>query len=432
MPTVIKPDPDLQSGTNGDSTCSSPWSLLYITSPDHRHHHSSILRSSFSSTDPPSIAASNNGFAHTVIRAWQQDLHLRLRPDDIWLAILTQFSCFVNGNGNAEALRSIFVAHEGQQELAVDVDGTIKSVDFGAIAQQLAAKAKERLVDPNIADTLLPTFTTTTPHDQAVAAMAFLGVTKPYFGRRVKFGCGFPSVTLLGERSDWANILERIAWFGTLGHEETDAWTIRLTKVLEYMVASFDTPDMADIKEFWARAVHETKSSMSGGIVTLSGWLTAFCWWGADGKRVQSYTDEELRCKFVAGYRRLTLDGVGFPIIRRTELPPGVVTVPVTLDNGEITKAEFVAGSMGMRVIDREGQTAAQPASGWWLLSAPPKKDAPVHRPIPTRGSHLPRTQHYSPLTRRLDSRGVPMSLSASGETDKSDGEFAGKIVSHS
>jgi hypothetical protein len=151
-------------------------------------------------------------------------------------------------------------------------------VDFGAIAQQLAAKAKERLVDPNIADTLLPTFTTTTPHDQAVAAIAFLGVTKPYFGSRVKFGCGFPSVTLLGERSDWANTLERIAWFGTLGHEETDTWTIRLTKVLEYMVASFDTPDMADIKEFWARVVYETTSSMSGGIVTLSGWLTAFCW----------------------------------------------------------------------------------------------------------------------------------------------------------
>jgi hypothetical protein len=108
--------------------------------------------------------------------------------------------------------------------------------------------------------------------------MAFLGVTKPYFGSRVKFGYGFPSVTLLGERSDWANTLERIAWFGTLGHEETDAWTIRLTKVLEYIVASFDTLDMADIKEFWARAVHETTSSMSSGIVTLSGWLTAFCW----------------------------------------------------------------------------------------------------------------------------------------------------------
>jgi hypothetical protein len=384
MPVIIKPDPDLQSGTNSDRTSSSPSSLL---PHDHGRGLSTILRSSFSSsfgsTNPPSIAPDNNGFAHTVIRAWQQDLHLRLRPDDIWLAILTQLSCFINGNGNAEALRSIFVAHEGQQELVVDVTGTIKTVDYGHITQRLAAQAKERLVDPNIADTLLPTFTTTTPHDQAVAAMAFLGVTQTYFGSRIRYGCGFPSVTLLGERSDWADILERIAWFGTLGHEETDAWTIRLTKVLEYMVASFDTPDIADIKEFWARAVHEAKSQMSGGIVTLSGWLTAFCWWGGDGKRVQSYTDEELRRSHVPGYRRLTLDGVEFPIIRRREVPPGVVTVPVTLDQGAITKAIFVAGSMGMQVTEEgEGQTAAQPASGWWLLSAnrdpkerPPKRE---------------------------------------------------------
>ena len=379
MPAIIKPDPDLQSGTNGDRTCSSPSSLLYYTSPGQ--HFSSILRSSFSSTDPPrSIAANNNGFVHTVIRAWQQDLHLRLRPDDVWLAILTQLSVFVNGN--AETLRSTFVAHEGRQELVVHVTGTIKSVNFGGITQRLAAMAKERLVDPNIADTLLPSFTTTTPHDRAVAAIVFLGVTKEYFGSRVRFGCGFPSVTLLGERGDWADVLRRVAWFGTLGQEETDAWATRLTKVLEYMVASFDAPDGADVKDFWTRAVHEAKGRVSGGIVTLSGWLTAFCWWGADGKRVQSYTDEELERRRVAGYRRLTLDGVGFPIIRRKQVPLAVVTVPVTLDDGKITKAMFLAGSMGMQVMDEgEGQTAAQPASGWWLLSGTPNENAPVPTP---------------------------------------------------
>ena len=153
---------------------------------------------------------------------------------------------------------------------------------------------KKRLVDPDIADTLLPTFTTTTPHDRAVAAMMFLAATKAYFGASARFGCGFPLVTLLGERSDWADMLRRVAWLETFGYEETNVWTVRLTKVLEYMVASFDSLDGDDVKHFWARVVHEATGRLSNHIVTLSGWLAAFCWWGTDGKRVKSYTDKEL------------------------------------------------------------------------------------------------------------------------------------------
>lgn len=97
-------------------------------------------------------------------------------------------------------------------------------MDLGAVAQQLAAMVKELLDDPNVTTTLLPTFTTTTAHDQATAAMVLLGAMKEYFSYGVLFGCSFPSVMLLGERSDWADMLERVAWFWTIGHEETTAW----------------------------------------------------------------------------------------------------------------------------------------------------------------------------------------------------------------
>lgn len=417
MPVVIKPDSDSQSGKNRDFATSSPLNLLLNTSAPH--HRCLILHSSFSSqhdpggsTNPPfSIVGNKNGFVHTVIRAWQQDLHLRIRPDDVWLAILTQFSFFVNKN--AEALRHLFVSHQGRQEVDVTVDVPsvrgLRAVDVGAVAQRLAAMVKERLVDPNIADTLLPTFTTTTPHDRDVAAIVFLGVTQEYFRSGMRFGCGLPSVTLLGERSDWADILRRVAWFETLGHEEIDAWTIRLTKVLTYMVASFDSPDGADVKNFWARTVHEGPAKRSGGIISLSGWLTTFCWWGAGGERVPSYTDEQLRSytqpvpyprtlvpsssgpHFIIlppGHRRLTLDGVEFPVIDRKRVPPGVVTVPVTLHGHVPSKAFFLAGSMGMQVIEQEcDQTAAQPASGWWLLSA--IEDPSIPRPQRSPEGHV-------------------------------------------
>lgn len=371
MPAVIKLDP--RSGKNRDQVASSPADLLRGVSY-HDGKDNTVLRSSFSFPDgDSSVVSSSNGFAHTVIRAWQQDLHLRLRPDDVWLAILTQFSFFVNGN--AEALRPIFVAHKGRPELVVDArPDTIETADIGGIAQQLACMVKQRLKDPNIATTLLPEFTTTTPHDRATAAMAFLGTMQEFFGYGMQFGCSFPSVTLLGERSDWTDMLERVAWFGTINHTEAIEWTTRLTKVLEYMVASFDRPDDFDVKQFWTRAVHEAGGTLSGGLVTLSGWLTVFCWWGCDGKRVQDYSDQELDRKNVwgaDGYRRLTLDGVEFPVIERERVPKGFVRVPLTLyqEAKEDIRAALLAGSIGMQVIEEDDETALQPASGWWMLS---------------------------------------------------------------
>ena len=181
----------------------------------------------------------------------------------------------------------------------------------------------------------------------------------------------------MGERSDWAGMLKRVAWFETIGHEETTAWAVRVAKVLEYMVASFDRPDDKDVKHFWTHAVHEVDERMSGGIVSLSGWLTAFCWWGADGKRVPNYLDVELSARrfdpwVPGGYRTLTLDGVEFPVIERAKVPKDLVRVPVTFypgpDGEPFIKAEFLAGSMGMQVT--KNRTTVQPAWGWWLLAA--------------------------------------------------------------
>jgi hypothetical protein len=145
------------------------------------------------------------------------------------------------------------------------------------------------------------------------------------------------------------------------------------------MVASFDRPDDTDVQHFWTRAVHETPDNYSGGLVTMSGWLTAFCWWGADGNRVQNYSDQELSLHRnlggPGGSQRLTLDGVEFPVIDRSRVPTGVVRVPLTLyqDGLEERKATLVAGSMGMQVIKEGGETAVQPASGWWMLSPLPR-----------------------------------------------------------
>lgn len=140
MPAVVKPDPLTNaSGKNYDRVAASPLDMLRRVSTAHYgsvlQHQLTLRRSHFSFPDDGlgSVVPGKNGFTHTVIRAWQQDLHLRIRPDDVWLAILTQFSFFVNGN--AEALRPMFVAHKDRPELVVDArPATIDTVDVDMFA----------------------------------------------------------------------------------------------------------------------------------------------------------------------------------------------------------------------------------------------------------------------------------------------------------
>jgi len=74
-----------------------------------------IIQSSFSPDTNTIIYATRTGFPAAALKAYNEHQHLHIRPDDIWLSILTQFNLYVNGH--AEELRELFVAHEGKKDL---------------------------------------------------------------------------------------------------------------------------------------------------------------------------------------------------------------------------------------------------------------------------------------------------------------------------
>lgn len=64
-----------------------------------------VLFQSFEGMDKNnvSLVPYRHGLVEVIIRAFQRDLHLTLRPDDVWLAIMVQFGFYVNGR--AELLK---------------------------------------------------------------------------------------------------------------------------------------------------------------------------------------------------------------------------------------------------------------------------------------------------------------------------------------
>ena len=227
--------------------------------------------------------AKRNGLVQTILTAYNQHHALVLRPDDIWLCILTQFNHFVNGEGRAEQLRSVFVAHEGKKALVVNGGGNRYTADYGGMAKQMTKLIEENVVDPSLRTWIIPSFTTTTDTDVVVASVVMMATLQSYFDYRFHLLCGIPHVTLLGEKDDWEQIVLRIEKLKEYG-PETTAWYRLLKPVVTRFAQAFENgeADSAYNRDFWNRVAHW--ESMGSGPTYLSGWITAFCAFSDEGK----------------------------------------------------------------------------------------------------------------------------------------------------
>jgi len=125
------------------------------------------------------IAPCQNGLIDTVLAAYNEHHALVLRPDDIWLSLMIQFSFFVNKH--AEQLRGRFVAHEGSQELHINVQRPGDLFDAAVLAPIFADEMAKHVTDTKLRGWIVPDFSTTTPSDRIVGCAALMGAMKEYF-----------------------------------------------------------------------------------------------------------------------------------------------------------------------------------------------------------------------------------------------------------
>jgi hypothetical protein len=304
-----------------------------------------IIQSSFKDLLNTNICHSSNGLVRAVFAAYSQHHHLSIRPEDIWFAILSQLSFYINAH--AEELRSSFVAHEGQKELEVIEIGTIQTVDLGKLAVRLTHIMNKHLVDADLREWILPSFTTTTTTDTTVAAIIMMGSMQKYFSYKMTLMCGIPSVTLLGEKADWVDIRRRIDKLASFG-KETEHFSLLLAPVLDHFIRTFDNAEDPKVVDFWTKIAHQ-HSNFSGPSY-LSGWITAFCFWDSKGELLfreprSDVGDDDL------GEQGCDLDGTVYHRVDTNDIPEAYVSVPVTVDdNGTVFKTRMVAGLVGIEV----------------------------------------------------------------------------------
>lgn len=148
-----------------------------------------LIVTSAESKNPNRVSCAH-GFVRAATVAYNQHHHLIMRPDDVWLAILNQFSTYVNQN--AEALRSKFVDFGDKKELTVESSGSLFSAAYDVLAVSMSDEIAKHIRDPSIREWVLPSFTTTTPSDVVVGSVTLMASMQHYFAYKFHLLCGLP------------------------------------------------------------------------------------------------------------------------------------------------------------------------------------------------------------------------------------------------
>jgi hypothetical protein len=296
----------------------------------------------------PSIPL-ENGFVSTVVQCYNTHHNLVLRPEDVWLAIMTQFSFYINKH--AEKFRNKFVNFEGQKELVVCAAGVLDNTPYDLLVKLMSDKIDENLVDGTVKGWILPDFSTTTEDDKVTFGVVFMASMKKYFKYKFCLCCGIPNITLDGTVEDWKEIETRVQ---KLKEYELEDWVSMLEPILsQFTQAKSGKVDL----EFWNRIC----SNVGGGSGPryLSGWITAFCRFDEEGNVIGK---EEVNI-----WGEIKTENAPWPYVNTNDIPNGFVEVDVTIDdNGTEYKSVMFSGHFTASV--EKDEVTLKPAAGWAIV----------------------------------------------------------------
>ena len=295
----------------------------------------------------------SNGFIGSAFQAYNQHHKLVIRPDDVWVAILTQFSKYVELH--SEELRSKFVSHQGKKTLEVIIGGTLRCAPYDLFVKRMTELIKTNIVDPTIREWVVPDFSTTTETDQIIGGIALMSINKAYFIYKCCLECGLPAVNLKGKVEDYQEILTRLERLKEFDIDDImNKWYDKLAPVLRKFIESFDSPDV----KWWNRIVNNHGGG--SGPSYVSGWITSFIIYDNTDKYVGDNTT------IVDWTGKITSD---WPIVDTYDVPTGFTSVPIIIEeeNGTKHNANFFAGHITSTVSGNQKDDTIVPRLDWVL-----------------------------------------------------------------
>ncbi|KAF7309620.1 hypothetical protein MIND_00333000 [Mycena indigotica] len=392
MPVTFSPSPTLAKSASVSGVTASQI-LKHTLSSTHYYQHVDGIkqcliggRAGRSPQHKIAFAERRNGFVDTVLAAYSESHALVVRPDDVWLAIISQFAFFLGGSDSegAKARRDNFVTEPREHEICSS------TTDLRGLSKVMGDILGHNLVNPTLEKWIVPDFSTTTQCDVTVASILVLTtLTKPSSSSselHINVKGGIPRVTLEGEKKDWEEVLGRLEKLKEFSLK-TIAWYHILQPVIEQFIAGFDNASSPENREFWDTVLFKGKGT------DLSGWIAAFCifseegkWRGPTlGKPKGKAAAETLGSKrFWTTYNnKFAKNGPEYPTIAISSIPPSFGELPVVLaatpndNDDQKIQSTIVAGLVGLGIsssrdtaLSESGRNdSVRPVVAWWIYA---------------------------------------------------------------
>ncbi|KAM9970342.1 hypothetical protein ACTFIR_002197 [Dictyostelium discoideum] len=327
------------------------------------------------------IIVGYNSFVYSAWESYNNHNHLVLRPDNIWMAIVSQFSFYIN-KYNKE-LRNKFVDfHDEKKILQVFTDYSIldvgngsgkggsDDVSFEKLTNDMVDIICKNIIDPSIRDWIIPSFSTTTLSDKIIFSSVLMSTLKKDFIYRYGSKCGLPEVTLLGTVDDWIQLKERSLKLKEFNISHSDSsnsssgdgdgdenlmskWVDKY--LLEILDNFIESSNGKPNKTWWNQIIDFREQS---GSSVLSGWLSAFCLFKDDG----SFEDNaHLDCPQLYPETR-------WPKINCISIPNGFISTPIQLtdSNGNIFNSQLFSGHFASKI---KNNNTLIPSLDWFIIS---------------------------------------------------------------
>jgi hypothetical protein len=251
----IKYDNDLQVKPTLDLTTSS----MYFSQYEHKEK---LIKEN-----------THNNLINTFLGAYNNHLPLRIRPDDIQLAIQMVIATCINNN--AEKMRHLFVEHEGKMKLSVEHN----KFDVNYFCDTFKSLMQKNIKDPEFVTKFTTRYTTTTQLISTVSNMMLMNTLKEYFSFQMILSCGIPSVIMEGTQEDWNLLKSFYDYFKDfLADTELKVWFPHFDIVMNMFIEmrmlqeSGEVEATFNIKALWTRVISIVPQG-SGGDTILGGWV---------------------------------------------------------------------------------------------------------------------------------------------------------------
>jgi hypothetical protein len=185
---TIRPAPHLANGISLPETSRSAEETLGELQRED-DTRGQLIQSSFQDGVATPFATTANGFVDAATQAYNQHRHLRIRPEDVWLSILTQLSSYINAH--AEELRGSFVAHEGKKKLEIQYNrGNRFTISWADFSYKIGTMIQDNVVDPELREwSKYPAIFTKRPLADLQSMKAYIIRTTPSLSFICAFSC---------------------------------------------------------------------------------------------------------------------------------------------------------------------------------------------------------------------------------------------------